>query len=166
MRKQVAFHYGNIPQLVRSEVERLFSSGKLKYLICTSTLVEGVNLSCRNIFLRNPKRGKGNLMSREDFWNLAGRAGRWGKEFQGNIFALIQPKQMTGSTAVLRVRKQNKLSKLRRIAFQQNLRTLKSTLQRDLNQLSETRTASSNSYFPIWFSTSSTLGFSRFSQFS
>jgi hypothetical protein len=24
-------------------------------------------------------------MTQEDFWNLAGRAGRWGKEFQGNI---------------------------------------------------------------------------------
>jgi hypothetical protein len=27
-------------------------------------------------------------MSREDFWNLAGRAGRWGKEFQGNVFCI------------------------------------------------------------------------------
>jgi hypothetical protein len=27
-------------------------------------------------------------MSADDFWNLAGRAGRWGKEFQGNIFCV------------------------------------------------------------------------------
>jgi hypothetical protein len=27
-------------------------------------------------------------MSAEDFWNLAGRAGRWGKEFQGNIICV------------------------------------------------------------------------------
>lgn len=83
----VAFHYGNIPQIIRTEVERLFSAGKIKYLVCTSTLVEGVNLACRNIFMRNPKRGK-KLMPTDDFWNLAGRAGRWGKEFQGNIFCL------------------------------------------------------------------------------
>lgn len=88
VRKGVAFHYGNIPQLIRTEVERLFSTGKIKYLVCTSTLVEGVNLSCRNIFLRNPKRGSKELMSPEDFWNLAGRAGRWGREFQGNIFCI------------------------------------------------------------------------------
>lgn len=86
----VAFHYGNIPQLVREEVERLFSIGKIKFLICTSTLIEGVNLACKNIFLRHPKRGMSatDLMRPEDFWNLAGRAGRWGKEFQGNIFCI------------------------------------------------------------------------------
>lgn len=84
----VAFHYGNIPQLVREEIERLFSIGKIKYLICTSTLIEGVNLACRNIFLRHPKRGQSELMRPDDFWNLAGRAGRWGKEFQGNIFCI------------------------------------------------------------------------------
>jgi hypothetical protein len=86
--KGVAFHCGNIPQLIRTEVERLFSSGKIKFLVCTSTLIEGVNLSCRNIFMRNPKRGNRNLMNIDDFWNLAGRAGRWGKEFQGNIYCI------------------------------------------------------------------------------
>lgn len=84
----VAFHYGNIPQLVREEIERLFSIGKIEYLICTSTLIEGVNLACKSIFLRHPKRGQSELMRPDDFWNLAGRAGRWGKEFQGNIFCI------------------------------------------------------------------------------
>ncbi|MCP3447198.1 DEAD/DEAH box helicase [Bradyrhizobium sp. CCGUVB14] len=88
VRKGVAFHYGNIPQLIRTEVERLFSSGKINFLVCTSTLIEGVNLSCRSVFMRHPKRGKSDLMKPEDFWNLAGRAGRWGKEFQGNIFCI------------------------------------------------------------------------------
>src|SRR5689334_14605424 len=39
----VAFHYGNIPQLVRSSIEDLFRDGKVQYLVCTSTLLEGVN---------------------------------------------------------------------------------------------------------------------------
>lgn len=101
VRKGVAFHYGNIPQLIRTEVERLFSAGKIKYLVCTSTLVEGVNLSCRNIFMRNPKRGIRDLMPLDDFWNLAGRAGRWGKEFQGNIYCLDprKPNEWIGGSA-------------------------------------------------------------------
>ncbi|WP_394279529.1 DEAD/DEAH box helicase [Microbacterium sp.] len=81
----VAFHYGNMPLMIRSEIERLFGQGKIQYLICTSTLLEGVNLPCRNIFMRNPQKGRGKPLSEADFWNLAGRAGRWGKEFQGNI---------------------------------------------------------------------------------
>lgn len=81
----VAFHYGNMPLLLRAEIEDLFRQGTLKYLVCTSTLLEGVNLPCRNIFTRGPKKGNGRIMTPHDFWNLAGRAGRWGKEFQGNI---------------------------------------------------------------------------------
>jgi hypothetical protein len=77
-----------MPLLIREEIERLFSSGTIKFLVCTSTLIEGVNMACRNIFMRGPQKGRGRLLSSEDFWNLAGRAGRWGKEFQGNIFCI------------------------------------------------------------------------------
>lgn len=84
----VAFHYGNMPSLLRLEVERLFRSGKIRFLVCTSTLIEGVNLSCRTIVLRGPRKGKGHPMEAHDFWNLAGRAGRWGDEFQGNIICI------------------------------------------------------------------------------
>lgn len=85
LRRGVAFHYGNMPLLLKSEIERLFKNEKIRYLICTSTLLEGVNLPCRNLFVRGPRRGRGNIMTPGDFWNLAGRSGRWGKEFQGNI---------------------------------------------------------------------------------
>lgn len=81
----IAFHYGNMPLLVRTEIERLFSSNKIKYLVCTSTLIEGINMPCQSIFVRGPSKGRGKPMTSSDFWNLAGRAGRWGKEFQGNV---------------------------------------------------------------------------------
>jgi Lhr-like helicase len=84
----VAFHFGNMPSLLRLEIERLFRSGKIRFLVCTSTLVEGVNLSCRTIIVRGPRKGLGNPMEPHDFWNLARRAGRWGDEFQGNIICL------------------------------------------------------------------------------
>ena len=84
----VAFHYGNMPSLLRQEIERLFRLGKILFLVCTSTLIEGVNLSCRTIVVRGPRKGKGNPMEPHDFWNLAGRAGRWGDEFQGNIICI------------------------------------------------------------------------------
>lgn len=84
----VAFHYGNMPSLLRLEIERLFRCGKIRFLVCTSTLIEGVNLSCRTIVVRGPRKGKGHPMEPHDFWNLAGRAGRWGDEFQGNIICI------------------------------------------------------------------------------
>lgn len=87
-RRGVAFHYGDMPLVLKAKVEDLFRSGHVRYLVCTSTLLEGVNLPCRNIFIRAPKKGRTTFMSMADFWNLAGRAGRWGKEFQGNIFCI------------------------------------------------------------------------------
>lgn len=84
----VGFHYGNMPLLVRAAIEALFRKGLLRYLVCTSTLLEGVNLPCQAIFVRGPRKGPGKVMTAYDFWNLAGRAGRWGKEFQGNIICV------------------------------------------------------------------------------
>jgi superfamily II DNA/RNA helicase len=81
----VAFHYGNMPTLLRAEIERLFKKGSVKFLVCTSTLVEGVNLACRTIVVRGPRKGNSQPMQPHDFWNLAGRAGRWGQDFHGNI---------------------------------------------------------------------------------
>lgn len=88
LQKGIAFHYGNMPLLIRQEIERLFSEGKIKYLVCTATLLEGVNLPAKSIFIRKPTRGRNNPLNQNDFWNLAGRAGRWGKEFSGNIVCI------------------------------------------------------------------------------
>ncbi|PQJ15945.1 DEAD/DEAH box helicase [Aureicoccus marinus] len=88
LQKGIAFHYGNMPLLVRQEIERLFKENEIRYLVCTSTLLEGVNLPATAVFVRKPTRGKGNPLNENDFWNLAGRAGRWGKEFSGNIVCI------------------------------------------------------------------------------
>lgn len=87
-RRGVAFHYGDMPLVLKAKVEELFKRGEIRYLVCTSTLLEGVNLPCRNLFLRAPRKGPRMHMPMPDFWNLAGRAGRWGTEFQGNIFCV------------------------------------------------------------------------------
>lgn len=88
LKKGIAFHYGNMPLLIRQEIERLFKKGVIKYLVCTSTLLEGINLPAKSIFIRKPTRGRGHPLDQNDFWNLAGRAGRWGKEYSGNIVCI------------------------------------------------------------------------------
>lgn len=84
----IGFHYGRLPALVRKEIENEFASGKLKYLVTTSTLLYGVNLPAKNLFIEDPTKGSNELLSGPEFWNLAGRAGRLGKEFEGNIFLI------------------------------------------------------------------------------
>jgi DEAD/DEAH box helicase len=84
----VGFHYGRLPSLVRKAIEDSFANGDLQYLATTSTLLYGVNLPAQNLFLHTPQKGLNQPISAIDFWNLAGRAGRLGKEFTGNIFLI------------------------------------------------------------------------------
>lgn len=84
LRKGVAFHFGNLPQRIRTKVELLFVDKAIDYVFCTSTLLEGVNLPAKNIFILSNAVGL-TKFSDIDFWNLAGRAGRLTKELSGNI---------------------------------------------------------------------------------
>lgn len=87
LKKGVGYHFGNLPPLVRQNVEKLFKESHIKYLFCTSTLLEGVNLPAKNVFIFKDMKGKSRL-SKIDFWNLAGRAGRLNYELYGNIICI------------------------------------------------------------------------------
>ncbi|MGC7903484.1 DEAD/DEAH box helicase [Vibrio anguillarum] len=91
LKKGIAFHYGNMPSLLRTGVEDLFRNGDVKVVFCTSTLLQGVNLPAKHIIIENPKSGD-NGMTRADFLNLAGRAGRLLNEFHGNVWC-IRPEE-------------------------------------------------------------------------
>lgn len=88
VKRGIAFHYGNIPTQVRRAIEAAVNSGVIDYLVCTSTLLQGVNLPAKNIFMCYPKKGITTPLEATDFWNLAGRAGRLRREFHGNIFLI------------------------------------------------------------------------------
>ncbi|PTN48515.1 hypothetical protein DAI43_29745 [Achromobacter xylosoxidans] len=87
IRRGVAFHYGNMPSLLREGIEASFREGELDYLCCTTTLFQGVNLPARNVFIDTPTRGnRGEPLDEAALWNFAGRAGRLGEEVVGNVF--------------------------------------------------------------------------------
>ncbi|UML93177.1 DEAD/DEAH box helicase [Shewanella xiamenensis] len=94
LKKGVGFHFGNLPHEIREKVEDLFSKKDgIDYLFCTSTLLEGVNLPAKNIFILSNAIGLSKFTD-VDFWNLAGRAGRMTKELSGNIIcARIEHKE-------------------------------------------------------------------------
>lgn len=87
LKKGVAFHFGRLPQRIRERVEKLFEDKVIDYIFCTSTLLEGVNLPAKNIFIFSNAIGNSKF-SDVDFWNLAGRAGRLSKELSGNIICV------------------------------------------------------------------------------
>lgn len=97
----IAYHHGKMPLHIRMAVEDAFSSGVVKNVACTTTLMQGVNLPAKNLIARNPnlflKKNKesGQLTSYE-FANLRGRAGRLMKDFVGR--AIILDEDAFGNT--------------------------------------------------------------------
>lgn len=85
----VAFHHGKMPQEVRERVEKCFSdpNSQLRHVVCTSTLLEGVNLPAKNIFVLNDTHGPSGF-EKIDFENLVGRAGRLTYDFTGNVICV------------------------------------------------------------------------------
>lgn len=87
--KGVAYHNSDLPKFIRDIVEELYQKKLINYVFCTSTLLEGVNLPTGNLFISSIKASKKvTNSSKLSFWNLAGRAGRYTKELDGNIFCI------------------------------------------------------------------------------
>jgi len=85
--KGTAYHHGNLPDIVRKEIEDCFLEGKIKNLFCTSTLLQGVNLPANNLFIPMPKKDRFDLTP-FDFGNLIGRAGRIKDSLYGTIYCI------------------------------------------------------------------------------
>ncbi|MCM2318386.1 MAG: DEAD/DEAH box helicase [Pseudomonas sp.] len=86
----VAFHYGQMPALLRDAIEVAFKQQSLKFLVCTTTLFQGINLPARNVFINTPKRGRheNTMLNPALLWNFAGRAGRMTEDIVGNVFLI------------------------------------------------------------------------------
>ncbi len=93
LRMGVAFHHAGLPDIARIEVEELYSDNVIRHLVCTSTLLQGVNLPADKLIVINPANDKTPLTSFE-FMNLIGRAGRVSTNLYGEVYCLdVQDEQ-------------------------------------------------------------------------
>lgn len=77
-------HHSNTPHGVRLALEHAMQKGLIKFIACTSTLAQGVNLPIRYLIVQGVNQGKGRVKVR-DFQNLIGRAGRAGMHTEGVV---------------------------------------------------------------------------------
>lgn len=90
LRKGVMYHHGSIPDTIRLYLENLFSkSRKLRYLVCNSTLLEGVNLPIERLFIFDYTKGTSNLTSSQ-FKNLVGRINRFSEVFSSEVGSALK----------------------------------------------------------------------------
>jgi replicative superfamily II helicase len=81
LERGIGVHHGRIPRALAQYVVREFNTGKLQFLVCTSTLIEGVNT--RAIFDNTINKSKIDFFT---FNNIKGRSGRMGQHFLGHVY--------------------------------------------------------------------------------
>lgn len=75
LNKGVGIHHGGLPDDIRNMMEYLMREGKLKYLVATTTVAQGMNFNTSSVFMAGYWY-PGAEMPYFDFWNLVGRTGR------------------------------------------------------------------------------------------
>jgi len=91
-RKGIICHSNDLPNLVRIAIERLMRSKSPVIIIATSTLGQGVNIGISTVIIHNPYISK-EVVSKRDFWNICGRAGRAFTDSEGKILYAIDTKE-------------------------------------------------------------------------
>lgn len=77
-------HHGRIPRAIAAQMVRLFNQQKLPVLLCTSTLIEGVNTAAKTVMIYDKTINRDSY----DFFtfsNIRGRAGRLGQHHVGQV---------------------------------------------------------------------------------
>lgn len=94
IRHGIIYHHGSIPIYIRLYIEYLFKNESfIKYVITSSTLLEGVNIPAEALFILNNKKGRGNLKP-SHLRNLIGRVSRFSEVFSSvkKDLKLLEPK--------------------------------------------------------------------------
>lgn len=89
LRKGVGFHHAALPGDIQAELEDGIRVGPLRYLVATTTLVEGINFPVRSVLVgeRGYRDAEGyvTILDAPKLLNAVGRAGRAGRETEGWI---------------------------------------------------------------------------------
>lgn len=91
IRSRIGLHHGRIPRALAQEIIRSFNETELDILICTSTLIEGVNTRAKNVIILDNTAGSRRKFDFFTFNNIKGRSGRMFQHFIGHVFLFHEP---------------------------------------------------------------------------
>lgn len=94
LRRGIGVHHAGILPLVREATEVLFQQGLVRILFCTETFAVGVNAPARTVVFSALRKFDGStnrFIEPGEYVQMAGRAGRRGKDSQGNVFLYPVP---------------------------------------------------------------------------
>ncbi|MDP8929513.1 MAG: DEAD/DEAH box helicase [Actinomycetota bacterium] len=83
LRRGVAYHHAGLPTDVLDAIEDAVREGRLRYIIATTSLTDGVNLPVRTVIIDEPTGDYARPLSPAQTINAVGRAGRACLESEG-----------------------------------------------------------------------------------
>lgn len=106
LQKGVSFHHSGVLPLLKEVVEILFSKGYIKLLYCTETFAVGLNMPTKTVIFTQLTKyddatGGMRLLRTDEYIQMAGRAGRRGKDTIGIVIYL--PDREPPTTAEMRM---------------------------------------------------------------
>ena len=81
LKKGVGIHHGKLPGFMRRYIENLYNEGEIKNVLCTSTLLEGINTPTTELLVYDSEH-----LSAFELNNLIGRVGRLGQFEKGIVY--------------------------------------------------------------------------------
>jgi superfamily II RNA helicase len=89
----IAFHHSGLIPILKEALEILFSKGLIKLLFCTETFAVGINMPTKSVLFLNLMKYDSSfqgmrMLRTDEYIQMAGRAGRRGKDKVGYVFYL------------------------------------------------------------------------------
>jgi hypothetical protein len=81
----IGVHHGQLPRALAQYMTRAFKNRQLRFLICTSSLIEGVNTPAKNVIVFDKQIGMTDF-DFFDYGNIRGRSGRMAVHHVGRVF--------------------------------------------------------------------------------
>jgi len=72
----IVTHHSGMSDETKLLVEHLIREKQIKFVCATTTIAEGVNFPVSTVFFDDYRKGRDRKLDSNDFWNIAGRAGR------------------------------------------------------------------------------------------
>lgn len=86
LENNIGIHDGALQKHITTTIIDYFNKGKINFLFCTTTIIEGVNTSAKNIIFFDSTKGVNTDIDYFDYSNIKGRAGRLMIHYTGTIY--------------------------------------------------------------------------------
>ena len=90
----IAVHHADVPDALKRSIETDVRDGAYRVIVATNTLSQGVNTPVRTVVVHSCRRYDERAdmavpIPASEYWNLAGRAGRAGRETEGLVIHIV-----------------------------------------------------------------------------